>query len=455
LDLSYNKVGSVGIRNIAGAILQGNKSLKSLNISMNHLGSSGAESIGILLKFSHTIECINMSRNDIGDEGVELVCQGLEGAKETISETALTYLNLDWNSIHDAGAKRLATLLRSDSVLTNLQLASNGIRCAGAKALAQSLTSNQTLRELNLVGNQIQDTGAIALAEHWCRKTCHLEKLYWEMNCMGPLGERRLKAAQAFRNNRKSWLGQLLNRIDKQKVVSIDLLSKPHSDDDVIEISHHLARYRPRITTFYMGGSDITPRGIQVLVQNVITGNVARLERLYIQNAQVGARGAGHLAHGLAANSTLRVLSLCNSRIDTDGVLSLSRGLFRNRYLVSLDLRENAIGDRGARDLMIAILDPPHPSLQSVNLSRNHLTDDATVGWPSIQRLEDVNLSHNQLTDYTALDLCKTCLGTCSLRWLDVSENSITSNGISALKLFLPKDIILECDESTLQEQTM
>ena len=74
------------------------------------------------------------------------------------NDPRITYLNLGYNQIGDAGAQALA----QNQTITTLDLHGNQIGDAGAQALAQ----NQTITELYLYGNQIGDAGAHALAQN-------------------------------------------------------------------------------------------------------------------------------------------------------------------------------------------------------------------------------------------------------------------------------------------------
>lgn len=437
---------------MAGAILQGNTTLKYLNISMNHIGPSGADSIGILLKYSYVIERLNLSRNEIGDDGVEAICAGLEHPMR--GESALTHLNLDWNSIHDVGGRRLARMLTSNSTLDRLQLASNGIGDDGVTALVRSLEYNQILRELDLVGNQIQDGGAMVVAEHWCRSQENLTNIKLDMNCISFVGEARLQAAIEFRRNRETWLGRLLRQIEAGKTISINLLDEPqHGDDELLAIAAHVARYRPQcITTFCVGNDEITNRGIEGLARDVLANRAVRIERLYVSNMPFyTSRGISLLAMGLATNVSLRVFSLCKCKLGVEGAHALAKGLARNVHLLRLDLSDNQIGDDGAMELITTLSTRPHPSLVSINFSNNQLSD-ATVGSIiKIQRIEELILADNRITDFGALDLCKVFANdgrNCSLRWLNLSGNNITSKGTQALQIFLPDNCILESGDS-------
>jgi Ran GTPase-activating protein (RanGAP) involved in mRNA processing and transport len=459
LDLTYNKIWPEGVRNLTGALLEGNRTLRCLNLSMNHVGPEGAESLAVLLKFSFTLQELLLSRNALGDHGVKLLCQGLDESK-LLSGTGLQRLDLDWNEIHDDGAKELATMLLDNAILESLNLASNAIGSDGAKALANALHSNQALTFLNLMGNQIRDPGAFSLAENLCRPSCRVETLLWEKNnCLTPLGEERLIAAFDFRKNRRTWLGQILREIETCQSVNFNLLSCKLSDEEIMALAKHLAQYRPRVSTAYLGGHGVTARSMKVLAKDVLANNHVNLQRLHLQHTRVGDEGAGALAEALLSNSNLRTLTLFDCSISPEGAKLLAHTLAQNKSLTQLNLHKNAIGNRGAQELFTALVDPPHPSLVVLNLEQNEISDGALLQFQSFGRLQQLNIASNNFTDRAALDLAKACFnslanGTLQLSWLTVSNNSISKKGLKALALFLPDGLVLEND-GQLEAQTV
>jgi Leucine-rich repeat (LRR) protein len=136
---------------------------------------------------------------------------------------------------------------------------------------------------------------------------------------------------------------------------------------------------------------------------------------------------------------------LCNCNIGPDGAIEIARCLESNRSLTLLCLQSNQISDIGAKKILAAILEPPHPTLNFLNLSNNQLTDVALEGLGRFHRLVDVVLNNNNISDRGILDICKAVLDTTSLTYLNLRDNpQITPRGVQTLKLFLPDPFALD-----------
>ena len=129
--------------------LQANdRSLTELNLRGQALTASDMQELVKALQGNTSLKSLNVSRNQIK----------YEGAKALAQNQTLTSLDVSHNEIVDVGAKALA----QNQTLTSLDVSINWIGDEGAKALAQ----NQTLISLNISGNQIWDGGANALAQN-------------------------------------------------------------------------------------------------------------------------------------------------------------------------------------------------------------------------------------------------------------------------------------------------
>lgn len=441
LDLTCNKIGPTGAHSLAHALLTGNKSLQHLNLSLNRVGPDGAAAFGAVLKYSHTLQDLNLSRNNVA----EGVMQLLEGLQES-EETDLRRLDLSWNSLRDNAAVRLASLLRGNGVLQSLNLASNAIGTQGIISLAKSLPYDVALRELDIVGNQAEDSSAAVLATVLCRPDCKLEILRWEHNNFTVEGKKRMEAAFVFRENLKKWLGRYLKEIETRRVLGLDLSSKYIGDDEVIAISHHVAKYHPHVLTLVLSGDRLTSRGVIGLTKEVLSPNAVKVDRLYVSDSAAGDSGAGALAQALLTNTSLTVLSLMRCEITADGARMLANALRRNRTVARLNLRGNRIGDNGARELWSGILERPDCSIRALNLSKNGISDRGLL-FSTFATLEELHLGENEITDFGALDIAKACIGADRLHWLNVSCNRISPKGIQALRLFVPSSTMFEHDE--------
>ncbi|KAH7055043.1 hypothetical protein BKA57DRAFT_524603 [Linnemannia elongata] len=88
-----------------------------------------------------------------------------EVVSSVMTNSILTTLILDENSIGDSGAQALSEALKTNSTLTTLNLGCNSIGGNGAQALSEALKSNSTLTTLSLGNNWIGDNGAQALRQ--------------------------------------------------------------------------------------------------------------------------------------------------------------------------------------------------------------------------------------------------------------------------------------------------
>jgi Ran GTPase-activating protein (RanGAP) involved in mRNA processing and transport len=151
------KLGVDDARAIA-AELPVNVSLTTLNLNGNSICDAGATSLAEALRVNTTLAVLNLRKTSIGAAG------GASLAAALRVNSALTELNLWNNSIGDAGAASLAEALKVNTALMELNLAGNSISNAGATSLAGALGVNSALTSLDLGRNPIGNAGAASFA---------------------------------------------------------------------------------------------------------------------------------------------------------------------------------------------------------------------------------------------------------------------------------------------------
>jgi Ran GTPase-activating protein (RanGAP) involved in mRNA processing and transport len=158
LDLSNNNIGSLGENQIAD-FLKANNTLTHLNLSCNKIGNLGEKYIADSLKVNNTLTHLDLSHNDIGSHGYNGIVAALEVNK------ILTHLDLNHNKIGNLEEKHLADFLKENKALTHLNLSHNRIRRLGEKEIANFLKENNTLTHLDLSHGNIKslsDNGLLA-----------------------------------------------------------------------------------------------------------------------------------------------------------------------------------------------------------------------------------------------------------------------------------------------------
>ena len=173
VDLSWCNILPVGTKHLSQA-LYANTSIKTLNLSGNHVDDEGAQALAEMLggngaesseTFNTTLEHVDLSQCSIGPEGVQHLARAL------CVNASIKTLVLNVNHLYDEGAKELAEMLgkigavssRSNTTLEHVYLNSCNIGHVGAKLLAESLRVNTSVKTLKLSGNPLRE-GASALA---------------------------------------------------------------------------------------------------------------------------------------------------------------------------------------------------------------------------------------------------------------------------------------------------
>ncbi|CAD7668418.1 unnamed protein product [Nyctereutes procyonoides] len=138
----------------ASLLLQGlcaNTIVRFLDLKGNNLQAAGAEALGQLLRQNKSIQSLTLEWNNLGswDDAFATFCGALAG------NSALQQLDLRNNQINHKGAEELALALACNTSLQQLDLRWNSIGLLGGRALVNCLPRNRGLWKLELAGNNI------------------------------------------------------------------------------------------------------------------------------------------------------------------------------------------------------------------------------------------------------------------------------------------------------------
>ena len=161
-----------------------------LNLSDNRMGTLGCVEIGRALKdVNNKLTGLHLDTNNIRDQGTAHLCDALKD-----KNCKLTHLGLRNNKIGEKGAAHLCDALKDENCkLTNLYLGGNNIGDQGVAHLCVALKDkNCKLTCLKLDGNKIGDQGAAHLCDALRDKNCKLTKLYLRENKIREEGTARL-----------------------------------------------------------------------------------------------------------------------------------------------------------------------------------------------------------------------------------------------------------------------
>lgn len=258
----------------------------------------------------------------------------------------------------DEGIQRVANAIASGTVsLTSLSLVEAGMGEHGALALAAALPSRPTLTRLDLTGNRdMGATGGAALAAAVLTpgRSSLLQSLSLYDTRLGLVGIQAI--AKALRKNRSLLhLDACSNRLGVEGAQCLaEALNDPNDDvgayEDKIGLAQRMHAPEP---------------------EDLLDINWT-LENLELGNNQLGNAGGIAFASVLKHSRHLRALSLYSNGIGSPGAKELCSALGRDdASLRSLDLQDNPLGERGARD--VGIMLRKNASLTSLVISGRHI----------------------------------------------------------------------------------
>ncbi|CAJ1990798.1 leucine-rich repeat protein [Leishmania donovani] len=142
LSLAFNLLGDEGGR-IAAEILGSHPSLRTLDLSDNHIGDLGAVAIAeaFILSSASRIESLNLSVNHMGDVGFAAIAEALTKT----NNKHFTALDLACNdAVTDVGREALMRAVPHMRYVYSLDLTSCDLSDDNAKALTEAIRSSRT-----------------------------------------------------------------------------------------------------------------------------------------------------------------------------------------------------------------------------------------------------------------------------------------------------------------------
>eukprot|EP00286_Rhodomonas_abbreviata_P018404 CAMPEP_0181311394 /NCGR_PEP_ID=MMETSP1101-20121128/13110_1 /TAXON_ID=46948 /ORGANISM="Rhodomonas abbreviata, Strain Caron Lab Isolate" /LENGTH=644 /DNA_ID=CAMNT_0023418115 /DNA_START=71 /DNA_END=2005 /DNA_ORIENTATION=- len=238
--------------------------------------------------------------------------------------SALTHLDLGWNSLGVGGAYQLYLVLKKCNSLRHLNLRSTQLDNLGTKHIAELLFTCFRLEYLDLGWNAIGDSGGVSLALPLAMG--HLRKL-----SLLDLGGNYLSSLS---------LGRLAPGV--QRCTSLKHLDLSHNSDcgneGAAQIGAMLAKNKS-IETLILGGCRISASGSERLVAGAMTAT--NLKHLDLSANHLGDDGLKPVAQMLIYSTTLQTLNLRKNKITCNGAKDLADKLNHCPTFTSLDMSVN------------------------------------------------------------------------------------------------------------------
>ncbi|XP_048018759.1 NLR family CARD domain-containing protein 3-like isoform X3 [Megalobrama amblycephala] len=360
--------------------------LRELNLSGNKLGDSGVKNLSnLLMKLQFKLEKLHL----YGCRITELQCAILTSALK-LNPSHLRELDLSRNIIGNTGVKHLCDVLKdSHCKLERLRLSNCSVTEEGYKALASALRSNPShLIELDLTGNDPGQSGVKKLNDLLQDPNCQLKTL------------RFLSAAA---DEACQYVKRVVGK-DPLLLRELKLSEHELGDTRVNQISALLQDKHCQLNTLILSNCSVTEEGYKALA-SALRSNPSHLIELDLTGNDPGQSGVKELSDLLQdPNSQLKTLSLCGCRITEKQCVILTSALKSNpSHLRDLDLSWNKLGDSGVKNLSDLLINP-QVKLENLHLYGCNITEKQCVILTSALKsnpshLRELNLSENKLGD--------------------------------------------------------
>lgn len=335
-------------------VLSSNRRYTILDLSGNRLRDEGAESLAQLLEVNRNIVHVGLSSNDIGHIGGMALAKALERNNTVVSIDLGAKSGVNGNHIGTKGAEALGLLLERNQVLSKLNISSNGLGAKGLEFIASGLANNCALTHFDISNNNLGAEGALIVAKiigHG--KVTHLTA---KRNAFGDRGGRTIfEAIQDTIDNEQDVL-QLLdvenNDLELHTARALQRVLSTSNSLKELQISgnhfgsaaKHIAQglgENKHLTHLYICECDVRetegPQFGAALSSNT-TLTLLDLSRNKLKDA-----GAKEIAKGMHSNRGLLSLNLSGNKISDEGGKALAGFLLVNNSLQKLNLRRNAM----------------------------------------------------------------------------------------------------------------
>ncbi|KAF9327375.1 Leucine-rich repeat-containing protein 34 [Linnemannia elongata] len=446
--LSFRRVTTAELGLLFEALSE-NTTLKELYASGHSLDAAAAKKLSMALELNSTLERLNIGNDRMGGNG-EVVMALAEGLAKNKGLVRLDMENkgLGGHGGGDDGessVKALAEALEKNTDLQELNLARNKLTDQDIDVICKALANNRGLKVLDLSLNSFGEHGTRAIAallagDSTTEDGVGLREIDLSDNELTEEGG--MAIGQALKTNKTLQRLRMSSSMDPPLPVE-------EGDEDKLQWDHDLAALNKPLSPDQE--AEIRSDGdavLETLSESLKHNNT--LQEIWMDYCNISSVGVTFLAEALRSNQGLTTVRMRNNRIGNRGARALGAALTPasssgyNTTLKNLELGSNKVGVPGWHGLVGA------SSLESLGLYENGIS-------VLHEAIDSHLLSSSSPTSTTAPSISATIPNGAStahhvlekLAHLDVGCNGIsredfTQLGVSLIKGSLPSLIRLE-----------
>ena len=355
-----------GAKHVAEA-LKVNTSLNQIYLFSNNIGDEGTKHVAEALKVNTSLKEMGLNCNTIGDDGAKQLAEALK-VNNSLKEIAL-----NWNNIGDEGKQLLRDAWREAGKNFELYVTTYGKKQNSSDSNLKPVDIITSINGQNVTsGNRLSN---ISSAKNCNRISYNVKELNTEWQDMFFIDKIQMASSAVVENNELE-VSRL--KIFENEYLYLYILQFIFLDARTIgrfQLTSHANKYWNHVALkgFKWGwrwnkieamlGKDKTDR----LKNNF-------LKEIYLNNNNIGAEGAKHVAEALKVSTSLKWINLSGNNIRDKGAKHIADALKVNNSLERIWLLRNNIGVEGAKYLSGAL--NVNTSLKTFYLNGNNIRDE-------------------------------------------------------------------------------
>jgi Ran GTPase-activating protein (RanGAP) involved in mRNA processing and transport len=364
---------------VISEILGYNEKISHLILSKNGLGDSGVEILMKRLKNSLTIVHLDLSSNDITHKGGDAIFENLKNQESITSLNLSSIDGINRNRLTAEGIKKIEEVLKNNYFLQYLNLSSNSLKNEGLKYILNGLNNNHSLLELNLSHNEITHHGI-----SYFNTILKGSKLFELDISQNPIG-----------NEGCDIIGDCINKNNLHSLKKLNLSDCKITFNGMYNLIFNLQSNK-KLETLNLNGNNLSNDKFSK-IKPILP--ILNLKELKLSKCKLGNEGAISIAEGFINNTSLISLDISENRIDDKGFGHFSDFPTVNYTLEKFDISKNLITDASCREFIRNLA--KNSKIKTLNFFDNQLKNETGTALVDVMRynknITKINLKFNRI----------------------------------------------------------
>ena len=348
LVLSYNYLGSIGSNNLLNYLrCNENSCIRTLDISYNGITDKGIESLVQYVKSNEKLLSLFYSGNCIYDKGLDIFEKALlSNEKNITNHIKLSYLDISNNYLTNNSLKHINTMLSLFLFITSINLGYNDLSNQGVYNIFSFINNKSRLVSLDLSQTSINEKAIEFISEKIDKSII-------------------LRILNLSNNNLSQACIYLKKLLIKETNIKVIKLVSCNISENVNLIFQGLCK-NCNIETFDISNNKFTNKNT-ILLNDILDffKENKKIINLILDNVNINDLAMSYIIKGIELNSTIKKLSIKDNYITNEHIDKLINSIEKNEIIRKIELEGNGLSQIYKQKIC---------SLLSEKLNRNKLS---------------------------------------------------------------------------------